>query len=43
MRDLDLKLQISSAQAANGAYFVVPHPLSDERVIVYSFGTDFVF
>jgi hypothetical protein len=43
VRNLDLKLQITRAQAANGAYWVVRNEASDEYVNVYSFGADFVF
>jgi hypothetical protein len=42
-RNLDLKLQITRARAANGAYFVISNPATDESVNVYSFGADFVF
>jgi hypothetical protein len=43
VRNLDLKLQISRAQASNGAYWVLNNQASDEHVNVYSFGADFVF
>jgi hypothetical protein len=43
VRNLDLKFQISRAQAANNAYWVQGNRKSDEYVNVYSFGADFVF
>jgi hypothetical protein len=43
MRNLDLKLQISRALVANGTYFVVSNPASNQSVNIYSFGADFVF
>jgi hypothetical protein len=43
VRNLDLKLQVSHAQAANNAYWVMGNLASDEYVNVYSFGADFVF
>jgi hypothetical protein len=42
-RNLDLKLQLSRAQAANDAYWISSNRASNEYVEVYSFGTDFVF
>jgi hypothetical protein len=43
VRNLDLKLQISRPQAANGAYFLDRNPASNVHVNVYSLGADFVF
>jgi hypothetical protein len=43
VRNLDLKLQVSRAQADNGAYWVERNAASDERVNIYSLGADFVF
>jgi hypothetical protein len=43
LHNLDLKLQVTRAQAANGAYFSIPNAASSERVNIYSFGADFVF
>lgn len=43
VRNVDLKLQVSRAQAADSAYWVVPNTASDGWVNVYSFGADFVF
>jgi hypothetical protein len=43
VRNVDLKLQISRAQAGNQSYWVVSNPASNEHVNVYSFGADFVF
>jgi hypothetical protein len=43
VRNIDLKLQITRTQAANGTYFVVANRASEERVNIYSFGADFVF
>jgi hypothetical protein len=43
LRNLDLKLQISRAQAGNSSYWVVRNLASNERVNVYSLGADFVF
>jgi hypothetical protein len=43
VRNLDLKLQISRAQASNGAYWIDRNAASDQYVNVYSFGADFIF
>jgi hypothetical protein len=43
LRNLDLKLQISRAQAANDAYWTSASRASDAYVEVYSFGADFIF
>jgi hypothetical protein len=43
VRNVDLKLQVSRAQANNGIEFVNAIPTVNQRVNVYSFGADFVF
>jgi hypothetical protein len=43
VRNVDLKLQVTRPQAANGIYWVLANPASDKRVNVYSLGADFVF
>jgi len=43
VRNVDLKLQVTRPQAANGIYWVVANPASDRRVNVHSLGADFVF
>jgi hypothetical protein len=43
VRDLDLKLQISRAQASDGSNWVLDNQASNEHVNIYSFGADFVF
>jgi hypothetical protein len=43
MRNVALKAEVSSVQAANARYFVTPIAHSDEHTTVASIGADFVF
>jgi len=43
VRNVDLKLQVSRAQAGNETYWVVGNQASNAYVNVYSLGADFVF